>query len=158
MYTTILFYMMLAGAVTRLVSAGMLAMMGRINLPAGLVLLSLAVALLGLGLVAKRCLGNLRLREIVSYHLTADVVSLVSIVVLHFYMVDISMIETLITGSVLSVLASVSVLFLAFRKKRYHRAPAAGGQTTDAGGKERQCSGEGINGIRRKKRWTRAKR
>ena len=34
--------MMLAGAVTRLVSAGMLAMMGRINLPAGLVLLSLA--------------------------------------------------------------------------------------------------------------------
>ena len=47
MYTTILFYMMLAGAVTRLVSAGMLAMMGRINLPAGLVLLSLAVALLG---------------------------------------------------------------------------------------------------------------
>ena len=37
----------------------------------------------------------------------------------HFYMVDISMIETLITGSVLSVLASVSVLFLAFRKKRY---------------------------------------
>lgn len=111
--------MMLAGAVTRLVSAGMLAMMGRINLPAGLVLLSLAVALLGLGLVAKRCLGNLRLREIVSYHLTADVVSLVSIVVLHFYMVDISMIETLITGSVLSVLASVSVLFLAFRKKRY---------------------------------------
>ena len=106
--------MMLAGAVTRLVSAGMLAMMGRINLPAGLVLLSL-----GLGLVAKRCLGNLRLREIVSYHLTADVVSLVSIVVLHFYMVDISMIETLITGSVLSVLASVSVLFLAFRKKRY---------------------------------------
>lgn len=119
MYTTILFYMMLAGAVTRLVSAGMLAMMGRINLPAGLVLLSLAVALLGLGLVAKRCLGNLRLREIVSYHLTADVVSLVSIVALHFYMVDISMIETLITGSVLSVLASVSVLFLAFRKKRY---------------------------------------
>ncbi|WP_418434584.1 hypothetical protein, partial [Anaerotignum lactatifermentans] len=59
------------------------------------------------------------LREIVSYHLTADVVSLVSIVVLHFYMVDVSMIETLITGSVLSVLASVSVLFLAFRKKRY---------------------------------------
>ena len=62
MYTTILFYMMLAGAVTRLVSAGMLAMMGRINLPAGLVVLSVAVALLGLGLVAKRCLGNLRLR------------------------------------------------------------------------------------------------
>ena len=60
--------MMLAGAVTRLVSAGMLAMMGRINLPAGLVVLSVAVALLGLGLVAKRCLGNLRLREIVSYH------------------------------------------------------------------------------------------
>ena len=119
MYTTILFYMMLAGAVTRLVSAGMLAMMGRINLSAGLVVLSVAVALLGLGLVAKRCLGNLRLREIVSYHLTADVVSLVSIVVLHFYMVDVSMIETLITGSVLSVLASVSVLFLAFRKKRY---------------------------------------
>ena len=59
MYTTILFYMMLAGAVTRLVSAGMLAMMGRINLPAGLVVLSVAVALLGLGLVAKRCLGNL---------------------------------------------------------------------------------------------------
>ena len=86
MYTTILFYMMLAGAVTRLVSAGMLA---RINLPAGLVVLSVAVALLGLGLVAKRCLGNLRLREIVSYHLTADVVSLVSIVVLHFYMVDV---------------------------------------------------------------------
>ena len=84
-----------------------------------LVVLSVAVALLGLGLVAKRCLGNLRLREIVSYHLTADVVSLVSIVVLHFYMVDVSMIETLITGSVLSVLASVSVLFLAFRKKRY---------------------------------------
>ena len=58
MYTTILFYMMLAGAVTRLVSAGMLAMMGRINLPAGLVVLSVAVALLGLGLVAKRCLGK----------------------------------------------------------------------------------------------------
>ena len=44
--------MMLAGAVTRLVSAGMLAMMGRINLPAGLVVLSVAVALLGLGPVS----------------------------------------------------------------------------------------------------------
>lgn len=119
MYATILFYMMLAGAVTRLVSAGMLAMMGRINLPAGLVILSVAVALLGLGLVAKRCLSNLRLREVVSYHLAADLVSVVSIIVLHFYMVDVSMIETLITGSVLSVLASVSVLFLTFRKKRY---------------------------------------
>lgn len=34
-------------------------------------------------------------------------------------MVDISLIETLITGSVLSILASVIVLFLTFRKKRY---------------------------------------
>lgn len=61
--------------------------------------------------------------------MTADVVSLVSIVVLHFYMVDISMIETLITGSVLSVLASVSVLFLAFRKNVI--SPCAGSRRTN---------------------------
>ena len=69
MYKNILFYTMLIGAVTRLISAGMLAMMGKINLPVELVILSL--------------------------------------------------IETLITGSVLSVLVSAALLFLTFRRKRY---------------------------------------
>lgn len=63
--------------------------------------------------------SQIRLPELVTYHVAADLGAAISFIVLHFYMVDISLIETLITGSVLSILASVIVLFLTFRKKRY---------------------------------------
>ena len=105
LYKNILFYTMLIGAVTRLISAGMLAMMGKINLPVELVILSLAIAFFGFVVVA--------------YHVAADLAAIISMVVLHFYVVDISLIETLITGSVLSVLVSAALLFLTFRRKRY---------------------------------------
>ena len=119
MYKKILFYMMLAGSSTRLVSAALLSMMNRINLPVMLVALSLLIAGMGIALVIKSFRKKITLSELVAYHLTADSGAILSFIVLHFYMVDISLIETLITGSVLSVLARVIVLFLAFRKKRY---------------------------------------
>lgn len=119
MYKKILFYTMLAGAVTRLVSAAMLAMMGKINLPVGLVILSIAVAFFGFILTGKKMVSSIKLSEVVAYHLAADLSAMVSMVALHFYAVDISLIETLITGSVLTVLFSVALLFLTFRKKRY---------------------------------------
>lgn len=119
MYKKILFYMMLAGSSTRLVSAALLSMMNRINLPVMLVALSLLIAGMGIALVIKSFRKKITLSELVAYHLTADSGAILSFIVLHFYMVDISLIETLITGSVLSVLASGIVLFLAFRKKRY---------------------------------------
>ena len=105
LYKNILFYTMLIGAVTRLISAGMLAMMGKINLPVELVILSLAIAFFGFVLVVKRQVFSIKLSEVVAYQ--------------HFYVVDISLIETLITGSVLSVLVSAALLFLTFRRKRY---------------------------------------
>lgn len=119
MYKKILFYMMLAGSATRLVSAALLSMMNRINLPVILVALSLLIAGMGIALVIKSFRKKITLSELVAYHLTADAGAVFSFIVLHFYMVDILLIETLITGSVLSVLASGIVLFLAFRKKRY---------------------------------------
>lgn len=119
LYKKILFYTMLAGAVTRLVSAAMLAMMGKINLPVGLVILSIAVAFFGFILTGKKMVSSIKLSEVVAYHLAADLSAMVSMVALHFYAVDISLIETLITGSVLTVLFSVALLFLTFRKKRY---------------------------------------
>ena len=119
MYKNILFYTMLIGAVTRLVSAAMLAMMGKINLPVGLVILSIAVAFFGFILTGKKMVSSIKLSEVVAYHLAADLSAMVSMVALHFYAVDISLIETLITGSVLTVLFSVALLFLTFRKKRY---------------------------------------
>lgn len=119
MHKKILYYMMLAGSVTRVVSSMLLAFLGKIHLPALLVILSLAIAAIGIALVAKSFWSQIRLPELVTYHVAADLGAAISFIVLHFYMVDISLIETLITGSVLSILASVIVLFLTFRKKRY---------------------------------------
>ena len=112
LYKNILFYTMLIGAVTRLISAGMLAMMGKMNLP-------VAIAFFGFVLVVKRQVFSIKLSEVVAYHVAADLAAIISMVVLHFYVVDISLIETLITGSVLSVLVSAALLFLTFRRKRY---------------------------------------
>lgn len=119
MYKKILFYMMLAGSATRLVSAALLAMMDKINLPVLLVALSLFIAILGIALVIKSFRKKISLPELFLYHFIADIGAVFSFIVLHFNMVDISLIETLITGSVLSVLASATVLYLTFRKKRY---------------------------------------
>lgn len=68
LYKNILFYTMLIGAVTRLISAGMLAMMGKINLPVELVILSLAIAFFGFVLVVKRQVFSIKLSEVVAYH------------------------------------------------------------------------------------------
>ena len=71
------------------------------------------------GLHVKRQVFSIKLSEVVAYHVAADLAAIISMVVLHFYVVDISLIETLITGSVLSVLVSAALLFLTFRRKRY---------------------------------------
>lgn len=119
MYKKILFYLMLAGSMTRLTASALLAMMGKINLPVLLVVLSLLVAGLGIFTVAKAFWGKITLTNLVVYHLVAGAATVLSFILLHFYMVDISLIETLITGSVLSLLFSATVLLLTFRKKRY---------------------------------------
>ena len=93
--------------------------MGKINLPVELVILSLAIAFFGFVLVVKRQVFSIKLSEVVAYHVAADLSAMASMVALHFYAVDISLIETLITGSVLSVLVSAALLFLTFRRKRY---------------------------------------
>ena len=119
LYKKILFYLMLAGSMTRLTASALLAMMGKINLPVLLVVLSLLVAGLGIFTVAKAFWGKITLTNLVVYHLVAGAATVLSFILLHFYMVDISLIETLITGSVLSLLFSATVLLLTFRKKRY---------------------------------------
>ena len=141
LYKNILFYTMLIGAVTRLVSAGMLAMMGKINLPVELVILSLAIAFFGFVLVVKRQVFSIKLSEVVAYHVAADLSAIISMVVLHFYVVDISLIETLITGSVLSVLVSAALLFLTFRKitirqRREEQGEAAPSKTVSVPAKQ----------------------
>ena len=119
MYKKILFYLMLAGSMTRLTASALLAMLGKINLPVLLVLLSLLVAGLGIFTVVKAFWGKITLTNLVVYHLVAGAATVLSFILLHFYMVDISLIETLITGSVLSLLLSATVLLLTFRKRRY---------------------------------------
>lgn len=119
MYKKILFYLMLAGCVTRLTAFGILSLLGKVHLPQLVVVLSLLVALYGVALVIKQFVSKLTLWQLVSYQLAADVGAVISFVALRFSMVDISLIETLITGSVLSVIVSVTVLYMTFRKKRY---------------------------------------
>ena len=119
MYKKILFYLMLAGSMTRLTASALLAMLGKINLPVLLVVLSLLVAGLGIFTVVKAFWGKITLTNLVVYHLVAGAATVLSFILLHFYMVDISLIETLITGSVLSLLLSATVLLLTFRKRRY---------------------------------------
>ena len=103
----------------------MLAMMGKINLPVELVILSLAIAFFGFVLVIKRQVFSIKLSEVVAYHVAADLSAIISMVVLHFYVVDISLIETLITGSVLSVLVSAALLFLTFRRSGTSQSASA---------------------------------
>lgn len=119
LYKKILFYLMLAGSMTRLTASALLAMLGKINLPVLLVVLSLLVAGLGIFTVVKAFWGKITLTNLVVYHLVAGAATALSFILLHFYMVDISLIETLITGSVLSLLLSATVLLLTFRKRRY---------------------------------------
>ncbi len=119
LYKKILFYLMLAGSMTRLTASALLAMLGKINLPVLLVVLSLLVAGLGIFTVVKAFWGKITLTNLVVYHLVAGAATVLSFILLHFYMVDISLIETLITGSVLSLLLSATVLLLTFRKRRY---------------------------------------
>ena len=119
LYKKILFYLMLAGSMIRLTASALLAMLGKINLPVLLVVLSLLVAGLGIFTVVKAFWGKITLTNLVVYHLVAGAATVLSFILLHFYMVDISLIETLITGSVLSLLLSATVLLLTFRKRRY---------------------------------------
>ena len=107
MYKNLLLYAMLAGASIRVLSAAVLAAMGQLNLPSSLVILSLIIAFLGFVLGIKRVVSGVRLVELVLYQAVADIGAVVSMIALHFYMVDIPLVETLVTGSVLSILASI---------------------------------------------------
>ncbi len=119
MYKKILFYMMLAGCVTRVTAFVVLSLLGRVHLPLFVVVLSLLIAVYGIGLVVKQFVSKLTLGQLVSYQLAADVGAVISFVAMRLSLVDVSLIETLITGSVLSVLLSVTVLYMTFRRKRY---------------------------------------
>ena len=119
MYKKILFYMMLAGCVTRVTAFVVLSLLGRIHLPLFVVVLSLLIAVYGIVLVVKQFVSKLTLGQLVSYQLAADVGAVISFVAMRLSLVDVSLIETLITGSVLSVLLSVTVLYMTFRRKRY---------------------------------------
>ena len=119
MYKKILFYMMLAGCVTRVTAFVVLSLLGRVHLPLFVVVLSLLIAVYGIGLVVKQFVSKLTLWQLVSYQLAADVGAVISFVAMRLSLVDVSLIETLITGSVLSVLLSVTVLYMTFRRKRY---------------------------------------
>ena len=119
MYKKILFYMMLAGCVTRVTAFVVLSLLGRVHLPLFVVVLSLLIAVYGIGLVVKQFVSKLTLGQLVSYQLAADVGAVISFVAMRLSLVDVSLIEMLITGSVLSVLLSVTVLYMTFRRKRY---------------------------------------
>lgn len=119
MYKKILFYMMLAGCVTRVTAFVVLSLLGRVHLPLFVVVLSLLIAVYGTVLVVKQFVSKLTLGQLVSYQLAADVGAVISFVAMRLSLVDVSLIETLITGSVLSVLLSVTVLYMTFRRKRY---------------------------------------
>lgn len=119
MYKKILFYMMLAGCVTRVTAFVVLSLLGRVHLPLFVVVLSLLIAVYGIVLVVKQFVSQLTLGQLVSYQLAADVGAVISFVAMRLSLVDVSLIETLITGSVLSVLLSVTVLYMTFRRKRY---------------------------------------
>ena len=119
MYKKILFYMMLAGCVTRVTAFVVLSLLGRVHLPLFVVVLSLLIAVYGIVLVVKQFVSKLTLGHLVSYQLAADVGAVISFVAMRLSLVDVSLIETLITGSVLSVLLSVTVLYMTFRRKRY---------------------------------------
>lgn len=119
MYKKLLYYMMIAGCGTRLISTIVLSILNAIHLPVFVVMLSLCIVGLGIFMIVKGIVGKIKLFNLVAYHVTADLGTVLSFIILHFYAVDISMIETLITGSVLSILLSVTALFLTFRKKRY---------------------------------------
>lgn len=93
--------------------------MGENHLPISVTLLSTGLVLLGGGLVAKRITKGLRLKELTFYHLLTVALILLSFVILRFYPADVSAIETLITGTLLDVLMSVTFVVLAYRKKRY---------------------------------------
>lgn len=111
--------MMLAGCVTRVTAFVVLFLLGRVHLPLFVVVLSLLIAVYGIGLVVKQFVSKLTLGQLVSYQLAADVGAVISFVAMRLSLVDVSLIETLITGSVLSVLLSVTVLYMTFRRKRY---------------------------------------
>lgn len=119
MYKKILFYMMLAGCVTRVTAFVVLSLLGRVHLPLFVVVLSLLIAVYGIVLVVKQFVSKLTLGQLMSYQLAADVGAVISFVAMRLSLVDVSLIETLITGSVLSVLLSVTVLYMTFRRKRY---------------------------------------
>lgn len=119
MYKQILFYMVLAGAVCRITALVLLTALHQIHLPWLVVLLSLVVAVLGVAVVVKRLVRDVSIWQLAGYHILADAVTILNFIILSFSPLDVSMIETAITGSVLSVVASLTVLALAFRRKRY---------------------------------------
>ena len=80
MYKKILFYMMLAGCVTRVTAFVVLSLLGRVHLPLFVVVLSLLIAVYGIGLVVKQFVSKLTLGQLVSYQLAADVGAVISFV------------------------------------------------------------------------------
>ena len=118
-YKKILFYLMLADCACRGCAIVLLALLGEIHIPLFLVILSIAVTLLGIGLIVKYVRQGLRLNQLALFHLSAIICTLISLGALWFWPTDVSIFETLITGSLSTVILNGTLLALAYYKKHY---------------------------------------
>lgn len=119
MYKEILFYLMLIGSVSRTTAIVMLTKFDKLNLPTSIVISSSIMAFLGIFFVLKRMIKDVKIWELGIYHILVDVSVIINFIILRFFPMDISMIETVVTGSVLSFIVSVTALFLTFSRKKY---------------------------------------
>lgn len=119
MYKKILFFLMLADCACRGSSIIVLSLLGELHLPVFLIVISALVALLGIGLIVKFVRHGLRLSQLALFHLCGIGATVFSLVALWFWPTDVSIIETLITGSMLTVLLNGTFLALAYHKKHY---------------------------------------
>ena len=132
---------MLLSTAIRGSAIALLTLIGENHLPVSVTLISLTVVILGVLLTVKRVLKGIRLWELAVFH-GAEMASIIlSIIVLRFFPQDISSLETLITGTVLTILLDGTFLFLAYRKKRYisiERSALAEGTKTPSGEKKKE--------------------
>jgi len=119
LYKKILLFLMLVDCACRGCAIIVLPMLGELHLPVFLIALSALITVLGIGLIVKFVRSGLRLAHLALFHLCSIGSAAASLVSLWFWPINVPIIETLITGSLLTILVNGTFLALAYHKKHY---------------------------------------
>lgn len=125
---SILFYLLLLMTSVRFVDMSYLLAKGSTNLPVPVIVVTSAMILYGIVLIAYKLLSTIRMKQMVTFYLCQTGMIIFNLCYVSFFCpLQISMAETLLVGTFLDLLVNVILLYVCFKRMRSFpiSAPAA---------------------------------